>query len=210
MALIVIEVSGGCVTDVTGLPPGVAAVVHDYDRENYDEEQLADSPDSQYAILPIAMTEEETNTESLLPASMVDARQLSGVLRDTVPAVSHETAPIPFIVEYSGNTIVIGFRGYGEKTATTGYGRPIHIEHYDGKLTLRVWGDINSEDPTHVIDLHGAQESLYEDSRDKVTEVRCPQCNDVAACEGPVSMEKDYYCPNCNHHFSEEEANAGG
>lgn len=204
MSLIVIEVSGGCVTDVTGLPTGVAAVVHDYDRENYSEEQLADSPDGQYAILPIPLAEEAD------PERIISNRRFSGVLRDTAPATADAMATIPFIVEYSGNTIVIGFRGYGEKTATTGYGRPIHIEHYDGKLTLRVWGDINSEDPTHVIDLHGAQESLYEDSRDKVTEVRCPQCNDVAACEGPVSMEKDYYCPTCNHHFSEEEANAGG
>lgn len=31
---------------------------------------------------------------------------------------------------------------------------------------LRVWGDINSEEPTHVIDLHGALDSLYKDSRD--------------------------------------------
>lgn len=151
------------------------------------------------------------------PFALRDSRVLEGALADHLPKPKLNPAdpdsysdPIPFIVEFSGNAIAIGFQGYGEATAKTGYGRPIHIEHYDGKLTLRVWGDINSEDPTHVIDLHGALESLYADPRDKVADVRCPQCNAVAACEGPVSREKDYYCPDCNHHFSEEDANAGG
>jgi uncharacterized C2H2 Zn-finger protein len=43
-----------------------------------------------------------------------------------------------------------------------------------------------------------------------IPQIRCPQCDGVAACEGPVSMEKDYYCPDCDHHFSEEDTNAGG
>ena len=145
------------------------------------------------------------------PFALKDGRVLEGELADPLPKPKlnktepdRHSDPIPFIVETDGKTIVIGFQGYSESTAEYGYGRPIHIEHYDGKLTLRVWGDINSEEPTHVIDLHGAQESLYQDPRDKVTEVRCPQCDGVAACEGPVSMEKDYYCPNCSHHFDQE------
>jgi hypothetical protein len=36
---------------------------------------------------------------------------------------------------------------------------PIYLEFYDGKWWLRVWSDINQEDPTHSIDMSGALES---------------------------------------------------
>ena len=38
-------------------------------------------------------------------------------------------------------------------------GAVAYIEFYEGKYTLRVWADINQEDPTHSIDLSGAYES---------------------------------------------------
>ena len=38
---VIIEVSGGIVTDIAGLPDGVEVVVHDYDRDNYTEERRA-------------------------------------------------------------------------------------------------------------------------------------------------------------------------
>lgn len=33
---------------------------------------------------------------------------------------------------------------------------PIFLEMFEGKLVLRVWSDINQEDPTHVIDMSKA------------------------------------------------------
>ena len=36
---------------------------------------------------------------------------------------------------------------------------PIYLEYYEGKWWLRVWADINQEDPTHSIDMSGALES---------------------------------------------------
>jgi len=57
----------------------------------------------------------------------------------------------PFAIE-------IGFEGYGEYGAAEGYGCPVRVELYEGKLRLLVWADINSEDPTHTIELNGAQE----------------------------------------------------
>lgn len=35
----------------------------------------------------------------------------------------------------------------------------IYLEYYNGKWWLRVWADINQEDPTHSIDMSGALRS---------------------------------------------------
>ena len=34
----------------------------------------------------------------------------------------------------------------------------IMLEYYNGKWWLRVWADINQEDPTHKIDMSGAMQ----------------------------------------------------
>jgi len=55
--------------------------------------------------------------------------------------------------------ILIGFSGYGEHDAQPGQGTPILLEVLEGKLRLLVWADINSPNPTHIIDLSGAAEA---------------------------------------------------
>jgi hypothetical protein len=62
-------------------------------------------------------------------------------------------------VEIGPGGVEVLFEGYGTCCMKPGYGSPIFIEYYEDKLTLRVWSDINSEDPTHVIDLEAARES---------------------------------------------------
>jgi hypothetical protein len=54
--------------------------------------------------------------------------------------------------------LVIGAEGYGEMTAQDGHGFPIVIEYHERQFRILVWGDINQEDPTHVISLEGARE----------------------------------------------------
>lgn len=49
--------------------------------------------------------------------------------------------------------------GYGDYSSMEGLGCPILLERYGGRLRLVVWGDINQEEPTHIIDLEGARES---------------------------------------------------
>jgi hypothetical protein len=56
--------------------------------------------------------------------------------------------------------IEIGFDGYNGKDGGNGI---IHIEHYKGEIILRVWADINDEEPTHKISLEGARESNRKD-----------------------------------------------
>ena len=50
---------------------------------------------------------------------------------------------------------------------------PILLEQLDGVVRLIVWGDINKEDPTHIIDLSGALESARkeEEETDKVNKL---------------------------------------
>lgn len=92
-----------------------------------------------------------------------DATSVKTLLRDSSSArVQH----VSISLANDGTSIAMGFaKGpcigcveYGEKTAALGYGTPVLLELYRGKLTLHVWSDINSEGPTHSISLEGARE----------------------------------------------------
>lgn len=63
-------------------------------------------------------------------------------------------------VKQNGLALTVQFKGYGDCSSADGHGSPILIENRDGKPFLVVWGDINREEPTHVIDLSGAAENL--------------------------------------------------
>lgn len=62
--------------------------------------------------------------------------------------------------------IGISFEGFGENGAMPGYGEPVFVEVKNGVPTVYLWSDINSEDPTHVVSLGGARESLYKEKAD--------------------------------------------
>jgi len=53
--------------------------------------------------------------------------------------------------------IVIGFEGYSDHSSNDHSGSPIFIERCEGDIILRVFGDINREDPTHTISLVNAR-----------------------------------------------------
>lgn len=77
-----------------------------------------------------------------------------------------ESTEASLAVKVSGTFagVNIAIEGYGECTMQDGYGAPIFLEFYEGKLWLRVWGDINQEEPTASLDLSGALESLRKDN----------------------------------------------
>ena len=62
-------------------------------------------------------------------------------------------------IESTVQGILIRPEGYGEKTAEKGQGSPILIEQYKGNLRVMIWGDINKEEPTHIIELDKAKEA---------------------------------------------------
>lgn len=80
---------------------------------------------------------------------------------DSDPTVLFSTVSVQ-----PGLGMELRFVGYGEKCAALGQGAPVYIEYYQGKLVVRVWADINSEEPTHVIDLTGALESNRKDENE--------------------------------------------
>lgn len=85
----------------------------------------------------------------------------------TLRDARHRAACLKTKVQVTERGILIGAEGYGEKLASTGYGTPILIEFCERELRVVIWGDINQEDPTHVISLENAREDLYkEDDRD--------------------------------------------
>jgi hypothetical protein len=57
-------------------------------------------------------------------------------------------------VENGNLVLVIHPEGYG---VWDGDYAPVLLERHQGKLRLIVWADVNSEEPTHVIDLSGAK-----------------------------------------------------
>jgi len=69
--------------------------------------------------------------------------------------VSRKEASGEVAVSTSGITVKI--TGYGDKTSQPGFGTPVYIEFYDGQLMLRIWDDINREDPKSI-SLEGARE----------------------------------------------------
>jgi hypothetical protein len=57
--------------------------------------------------------------------------------------------------------IGLRFDGYGDFCSIAGEDTPILIEIRDGIPYVIIWSDINQEDPTHVISLENAHESLF-------------------------------------------------
>jgi hypothetical protein len=76
--------------------------------------------------------------------------------------------------------------GCGDHVSQDGHGWPILLVREGGKWVLRVWGDINQEDPTHTIDLAGAEERLREPE---------PLSNEQFAA---FMDSKGTHCPNCD------------
>lgn len=80
------------------------------------------------------------------------------------------TDAAPALIEGGGRQVEVKFEnladgsialmipGYGTSDMQDGYGSPIILELWEGRLRLCVWNDINAEDPT-IIDLEGAREN---------------------------------------------------
>lgn len=62
------------------------------------------------------------------------------------------------IIEHIADSVYIRPDGYGDACSHDGEGSPVMLEVWEGELRVVIWGDINKEDPTHIISLEGARE----------------------------------------------------
>jgi hypothetical protein len=64
--------------------------------------------------------------------------------------------------EYKDGWLSVCPEGYGDKGTADGFGAPIGIELWEDNLRAVIYGDINQEDPTHIISLEDAREDKRE------------------------------------------------
>lgn len=85
----------------------------------------------------------------------------------------YEGEGLETVVEFGdkSNCLMIGFKGYGDACTEPPHGRPIIIEIRNGTPFLIVLGDVNQEDPTHIIDLGAAAESKRKEDDDATLEL---------------------------------------
>jgi hypothetical protein len=67
-------------------------------------------------------------------------------------------ANLPIRLAGSPHGVSLFALGYGDRTSAEGHGSPVFLELHKGELRLLVWGDINAEEPTHIIPLGEARE----------------------------------------------------
>lgn len=87
-------------------------------------------------------------------------RKLNTLLQEQLDDKDGKILPLSVQVEANGlQNILIKAKGYGDRCSGDGDGYPILIEQANGVLRVVIWGDINSVDYTHCIELGGALES---------------------------------------------------
>ncbi|PSF35977.1 hypothetical protein C7H19_14615 [Aphanothece hegewaldii CCALA 016] len=82
-------------------------------------------------------------------------QKLPFILKDSVSQQS-----VRGKVAHINNGLEIYFDGYGNYSCEPTSGSTILIEVFEQSLRVIIWGDIQQEDPTHVIELDGAREAL--------------------------------------------------
>lgn len=79
-------------------------------------------------------------------------------------------------VEIGTQCVTVGFDGFGCCNMETGLCGQVVLEIKNGVPRVIVFGDINQEDPTHIIELSWAKESLRNEP------VKLVQCQNDCAC----------------------------
>lgn len=101
----------------------------------------------------------------LRPGGPATTGDVSLVFRDENPAEGGPGPDIPVLIETQGDfNFDVTFGGFGTAAMMPdARSNPcFYAEYYEGRLVLRVWADINQEDPTHRIDLSGARLEKYD------------------------------------------------
>lgn len=92
---------------------------------------------------------------------MLDDDVFYAELKDQDRDSDHDRTVKMTVHSNRGTHLTIAADGYGDLVSFDG--APVIMELYEGTLRVLVWSDINSEDPSHTIDLAGAKESAREE-----------------------------------------------
>jgi len=65
--------------------------------------------------------------------------------------------PLDAVVSVGPSGLTIAIKGHGLQEMDDDCNEIIHLDYFQGKLSLLVWSDINSPEPTHTIPLEGAK-----------------------------------------------------
>ncbi len=118
---------------------------------------LNEVPTKALVFLQKAYDVRSSSEPTVIPLEMINLK-ISLDLSDQ----GHESSSnqLKASVQFTKQCVQIGFAGYGECNAAPGHGMPVVIEVLDGHPRVLIWADITKEDPTHVVSLAGAAESL--------------------------------------------------
>ena len=89
-----------------------------------------------------------------IPTGTVMQQSISTILTDDR---NHSKIDATISVNEASSCFLLQAKGYSDCNSQDDTGIPLVIENINGVLTLRVFADINQEDPTHVIPLNLAK-----------------------------------------------------
>lgn len=95
---------------------------------------------------------------SINPGRNANRKKAVFKLRD-VDACDDETTEVKVTVKSSIVGFAIRIDGYSDCSSKDSQGTPIYLEKHEDEIYLRVFADINSEEPTHNISLKHARDS---------------------------------------------------
>lgn len=132
----------------------ISAIARQHLRIRTLEQRNADRLDfHDLAVWQIREALEAAYAAGLSNALVADMRSA----RFSVPDSAQENQePLAVEVRLANGFLEIAPQGYGDFGSTVGC--PVVLERMNGRLVLRVFGDINQEDATEQIDLEGARE----------------------------------------------------
>ena len=119
--------------------------------------------------------EARTWTENPDPWTSVETSEQEATVRQTLEDEVTGTS-IAVQVSCKPGGITLKADDHGDKCTDPGDGEVVFIEFRDGKVWVRVWADVNQEDPTHSICLEGARES-FRDARPMFVQNSKPTCD---------------------------------
>lgn len=101
----------------------------------------------------------DNNLVGVHPDSFCEPAESHGAMRFKITHHAND-GELTGRVEVSAHGLDIFFDGYGTHTMNPGFGAPVFIEPSDdGHPVVFCWSEIDSEDHTHKVSLHGARDN---------------------------------------------------